>query len=113
MTGRAKTILSDATREEQAACIRLLALSVMQHREKCAFVPLKESAEYFKPGNNSKEKAMLFMESRNVVEEALEVVRILAAEAKPKEAEEELSDKRKQLRIVVLDLSSSLLNPST
>lgn len=101
MTGRAKTILSDATPDELAACIRLLALSVMQHREKSGFVPLKESVEYFKPGNNSKEKAMLFMKSRNVVEESLELVRILAAEAKPEETEEELSDKRKQLRISV------------
>lgn len=101
MAGRAKTILSDATPDELVACIRLLALSVMQHREKSGFVPIKESVEYFKPGNNSKDKAMLFMQSRNIVEEALEVVRILAAEAKPEEVEEELTDKRKQLRISV------------
>jgi len=104
MTGRAKTLLSDATREEQAACIRLLALSVAQHREKCDFVAFRESAEYFKPKSNCKEKARLFMQSRNIVEEALEMVRVLAAEAPPKAAtapEEKLSDKRKQLRINV------------
>jgi len=102
MTGRAKTLLSDATQEEQAACIRLLALSVVQHRAKCDFVPLRESAEYFKPGSNCKEKAALFMQSRNIVEEALEVVRVLAAEAQPEAApEEKLSEKRKQLRISV------------
>lgn len=104
MAGRAKTLLSDATKEEQAACIRLLALSLVQHREKNDFVPFRESAEFFKPGNKSKEKAMLFMQSRDVVEEALEMVRVLAAEAPPKtesESEEKLSDKRKQLRINV------------
>lgn len=104
MTGRAKTLLSDATREEQAACIRLLALSVAQHRAKGDFVPFRESAEYFKPGNNSKEKAGLFLQSRDIVEEALEMVRILAAEAPPKvekTPEETLAEKRKQLRINV------------
>ena len=104
MTGRAKTLLSDATREEQAACIRLLALSVVQHRAKCTFVPFRESAEYFKPRSNSKEKAGLFMQSRNIVEEALEMVRVLAAEAPPEvptTPEEKLSEKRNQLRINV------------
>jgi len=104
MTGRTKVLLSDTTQKEQAACIRLLALSLVQHRAKCDFVPLRESAEYFKPKNNSKEKAGLFMQSRNIIEEALEMVRILAAEAPPEEAktpEEKLSEKRKQLRINV------------
>jgi len=105
MTGRAKILLSDTTQKEQAACIRLLALSLVQHREKCDFVPLRESAEYFKPRSNSKEKAELFMQSRNIIEEALEMVRVLAAEAPPKEVktpEEKPSDKRKQLRINVM-----------
>jgi c-di-GMP-binding flagellar brake protein YcgR len=104
MTGRAKTLFSDATREEKAACIRLLALSVAQHRDKCDFVALTESAEYFKPKSNCKDKAQMFMQSRDIVEEALEMVRVIAAEAPPKEAdtpEEALSDKRKQLRINV------------
>jgi len=104
MTGRAKILLSDTTQKEQAACIRLLALSLAQHRAKYDFVPLRESAEFFKPKSNSKDKAELFMGSRNIIEEALEMVRVLAAEAPPKEAaapEEKLSDKRKQLRINV------------
>jgi len=104
MTGRAKILLSDTTQKEQAACIRLLALSLAQHRAKGDFVPFRESADHFKPGSNSKEKAGLFMQSRNIIEEALEMVRVLAAEAPPKEAktpEEKLSEKRKQLRINV------------
>jgi c-di-GMP-binding flagellar brake protein YcgR len=104
MTGRAKILLSDTTQKEQAACIRLLALSLVQHRAKCNFVPLRESAEYFKPKNKSKEKAELFMQSRNVIEETLEMVRVLAAEAPPEETktpDEKLSEKRMQLRINV------------
>lgn len=104
MTGRAKTLLSDATQQELAACIRLLAVSVVQHRENSDFVPFRETAEHFKPKSHSKEKAKLFMQSRNIVEEAMEVVRKLAAEAPPKtEAapEEKPSDNRKQLRISV------------
>jgi len=104
MTGRAKILLSDTTQKEKAACIRLLALSLVQHREKCDFVPFRESAEYFKPRSNSKEKAGLFMQSRNIIEEALEMVRVLAAEASLEEAttsEEKQSEKRKQLRINV------------
>ena len=101
MIGRAKTILSDATLEEQAACIRLLALSMVQHREKCEFVSLKDSAEYFKQGNKSSDKAMLFMQSRDIVEEALELARVLAAEVKSTKTEEKLSDNRKQWRINV------------
>jgi len=104
MAERAKTILSDATQEELAACIRLLALSVAQHRAKCDFVPIRESAEFFKPRCKNKEKAGLFMQSKNIVEEALEMVRALAAEAPPEAAataEEKPSDKRMQLRINV------------
>ena len=104
MAGPAKILLSDTTQKEQAACIRLLALSLAQHRTKLDFVPLRSSAEHFKPKSKSKEKAGLFMQSRDIIEEALEIVRVLAAEAPPEEAsttEEKLSEKRKQLRISV------------
>ena len=104
MAGPAKILLSDTTQKEQAASIRLLALSLAQHRTKLDFVPLRSSAEHFKPKSNSKEKAGLFMQSRDIIEEALEIVRVLAAEAPPEEAsasEEKLSEKRKQLRISV------------
>lgn len=104
MAGRGKTFLSDATQEELVACIRLLAASVVQHRETRDFVPFRESAEYFKPKCNKKDKAALFLQSRDIVEETLEMVRILSAEAPPKETkapEETPSDNRKQLRINV------------
>ena len=104
MAGPSKILLSDTTQKEQAACIRLLALSLAQHRTKLDFVPLRSSAEHFKPKSKSKEKAGLFMQSRDIIEEALEIVRVLAAEAPPEEAsttEEKLSEKRKQLSISV------------
>lgn len=104
MSGRGKTLLCNATQEELASCIRLLAMSVAHHRRDSEFVPLRDSSEYLKPKNTSKDKAALFLQSRDLVEEAMELVRVLAAEAPPqKEASdnEEPAEKRKQLRINV------------
>lgn len=104
MTAHAKSLLSDASQEELATCIRLLALSVAHHRHTSAFTSLRDSAELLKPQNTSKEKAALFMQSRDLVAEALELVRVLAAEAPPKKAantDEENEERRKQLRISV------------
>jgi c-di-GMP-binding flagellar brake protein YcgR len=104
MTARAKNLLSGATQEELESCIKLLALSVAHHRQKSEFVSLRDSAAFLDPKNISKEKAALFIQSRDVVGEAIETVRILAAEAPPKEqstAEDQPSEKRKQLRINV------------
>lgn len=104
MTGRAKTLLCDATEDELKACIRLLALSVVQHRQQSDFKSLRDSAEFLKPKNTSKEKATLFLQSRDLVEEAVEMVRVMAAEVSSKEDlenPEQLSEKRKQLRINV------------
>lgn len=104
MTGRAKTLLSDATEEELKACIRLLALSVAHHRQKKEFVSIRDSGEYLNPKNTSKEKAVLFLKSRDLVEETVEMVRVLASEAPAKAdsaSEESPSEKRKQLRINV------------
>lgn len=104
MAGRAKSLLSDASQDELAACIRLLALSVAHHRQSASFTPLRDSAELLRPQNKSKDKMTLVMQSRDVVAEALELVRVLAAEAPPRtesDAEEKTEEKRKQLRISV------------
>ncbi len=104
MAGRGKNLLSDATQEELESCIRLLALSVAHHRQTPGFIAMRDSAAYLDPSNTSKEKATLFIQSRDVVGEALETVRILAAEAPPKKettTEEKPTEKRKQLRINV------------
>jgi len=104
MKKRADSLLGEASQEELTACIRLLALSVVQHRAKCGFVSFRDSANHMRPGGNSAEKAGLFVEGRNVVAEAMELVRILAAEPPPEPAAQAPTappEKRKQLRINV------------
>ena len=101
MAGRAKSLLSDASQDELAACIRLLALSVAHHRQSASFTPLRDSAELLRPQNKSKDKMTLVMQSRDVVAEALELVRVLAAEAPPRtesDAEEKTEDSSEQAR---------------
>lgn len=114
MSGRAKTLLSDASSEELASCIRLLALSVAHHRQKSEFIPLHDSADFLNPKNMGKEKAMLFLKSRDLVEEAMELVRVLAAEAAimDDEAEQKALEKRTQLRINV-ETSIRVIWPGT
>ena len=104
MNKRADSLLGEATQEELTACIRLLALSVVQHRETSGFVPFRDSAEHLRPGSNNTEKAELVVAGRNAVEEALELVRIIATEPPPETAPTPVSappEKRKQLRISV------------
>ncbi len=103
MSGRAKTLLSDASNEELASCIRLLALSVAHHRQKTEFIPLRDSADFLSPKNMGKEKALLFLKSRDLVEEAMELIRVLSAETPimDDEAEQKAIEKRTQLRINV------------
>jgi c-di-GMP-binding flagellar brake protein YcgR len=104
MKDRACTLFGDTTQEELNSCIQLLALSLVQHRAKCAFVPFRESIEHMRPGDESEEIAGLFVESSSVMEEALEAVRILAAEPPPEpepETPAEPLEKRRQLRINV------------
>lgn len=97
-------LLSEATAEELIACIRLLALNVVQHRATDSFVPFRDSAEYLRPGGDTAEKGGLIVAGRSALEEALELVRVIAAEP-ALEAEPEPAgapaEKRKQLRINV------------
>lgn len=104
MKERAKSLLGEATEQELTACIRLLALSVVQHRAKGAFVPVRDSAAQLRPGDSSPGKANLFLQSRDLVEEALEMVRVLAAESSQAAAagtQPAIEEKRRQLRINV------------
>lgn len=104
MNKKADSLLGEATQNELLACIRLLALNVVQHRATDNFVSFRDSGEHLRPGGNTAEKAGLIVASRNAVEEVLELVRIIAAES-PAEAEpgpaSSAPDKRKQLRINV------------
>lgn len=104
MKKRADSLLGEASQEELTACIRLLALSVVQHRSTGNFAPLRDTAELMRPGGLDAEGAKLVVSSRNAVEETLELVRTIAADSMAeasREAEDELQEKRKQLRINV------------
>lgn len=105
MKKRADSLLGEASQEELTACIRLLALSVVQHREAGSFVSLRDSAENLRPAGISPDAAKLIVASRNAVEETLELVRQIAASAAAGEEPEQLADepheKRRQLRINV------------
>lgn len=104
MKNHADSLLDEATQEELTACIRLLALSVVQHRASQSFVPFRDSANHLRPDSNNAEKAGLVVAGRSAAEEALELVRVIAADS-PLEADPEPasapSEKRKQLRINV------------
>ncbi len=104
MKKRADSLLGEASQEELTACIRLLALSVVQHRAESNFVPLRDSAELTRPGGIDPENANLVVSSRDAVEETLELVRKIAAEAPNDSSNESTSaptEKRRQLRISV------------
>lgn len=110
MEKRANSPLDEATREELDACISLLALSVVQHREIHGFVPFLDTARYLRPpeGDQAEEDqattAALLRESEIAVEEVLELVRVIAADASREATPEPASaqtEQRKQLRINV------------
>ena len=104
MEQRADSPLGGATQEELTACIRLLAFSVVQHRAASGFVPFMDSAACLRPADNDPASAELSAASLDAVEEALELVRINAADAEPEAVPEpasEPAEKRKQLRINV------------
>ena len=104
MKKRADSLLGEASQEELTACIRLLALSVVQHRESGGFVPFRQTAEGLRPGGIEPDKAKLILDSRNAVEETLELVRAAAANTEPEPTSEpntQSEEKRRQLRIKV------------
>ena len=51
MKGNSEVLLDEASRDELAACIRLLAVSVVQHRARCDFVTIENSMAQLNSGN--------------------------------------------------------------
>jgi c-di-GMP-binding flagellar brake protein YcgR len=99
-------LLDEATPEELLSCIQLLAVSVVQHRAKCGFVTLKNSTEQFRSVAEESEDTGLFVQSKQVLEEALEIVRTMADKAAPKTqatapSRDAIADLRTQLRIKI------------
>lgn len=99
-------LLDEATPEELLSCIQLLAISVVQHRAKCGFVTLKNSTEPLRSDAAESEDTGLFVQSNQVLEEALEIVRTMAAQSSPKltaspPSIDSANDLRTQLRIKI------------
>jgi c-di-GMP-binding flagellar brake protein YcgR len=99
-------LLVEATRDELLACIRLLALSVVQHRAKCGFVTFKDSMTQLHSFPEGSEEFGLHVQGKQVLEEALELARSLATESPLRPETEEpssnlLAENRRQLRINV------------
>ncbi|KZX54988.1 hypothetical protein A3709_08265 [Halioglobus sp. HI00S01] len=104
MKPRQDSLLGQASQDELTACIRLLALNVVQQRSNGEFTSFRDSAEMLRPGSADPNKLELIVGSRNVVEEALELVRTLAAEPQPEQADEVAAkpeERRRHMRIAV------------
>jgi c-di-GMP-binding flagellar brake protein YcgR len=99
-------LIDEATPEELLSCIQLLAISVVQHRAKCGFVTLRNSTEQLRSIAEESAETGLFVQSTQVLEEALEIVRTLAAQSAPQPVIPEApsgptEDNRTQFRIKV------------
>tara|TARA_R110002072_G_scaffold69143_4_gene167765 strand:+ start:14264 stop:15241 length:978 start_codon:yes stop_codon:yes gene_type:complete len=108
MKDRLHSLLDGATQEELVECIQLLAFSVVQHRGKGGFVTLGDAAQALRLGADSESDELkgILQQGKAVLEEAIERVRVLAAErlAAPQEDQDHSAgpaEKRKQLRIHV------------
>jgi len=106
MNEQTNQLITEATPEELHACIKLLAISVVQHRAKCGFVTLRTSKEQFRSLQDDAETTGLFVQSKQVLEEVLEMVRTLAAEsattpAAAVEPDNSAAESRTQFRIRV------------
>jgi c-di-GMP-binding flagellar brake protein YcgR len=81
-------------------CVRLLALSVVQHRTACDFVDFQESVEQLRP--EAEDETGLLVRQKAVLAEVLETARSLAAEgiSKPGQTlDDATAENRQQLRI--------------
>ena len=94
-------IIEEATREELSACVELLAQSVVLHRAKFGIVTLHMSTEQLNSSPEQAEESGLFVEGKDVLEEALEIVRTIAAEpaTTSEESGDETDEARTQFRI--------------
>jgi c-di-GMP-binding flagellar brake protein YcgR len=107
MKENSRELIGAATPDELVSCIQLLAISVVQHRAKCGFVTLRKSTEQLRSTAEETEVAGLFFQSKELLEEALEIVRALSAESASTGVAQEALDNtsaenRTQFRIKIL-----------
>ena len=62
MKNHADLLLGEATQEELTACVRLLAMSVVQHRANDSFVPFREAANSLRSEDDNTDRAGLIAE---------------------------------------------------
>ncbi len=82
-------LIEEATPDELLSCIQLLAISVVQHRAKCGFVTIRNSTEQLLAHTEEAAATGLFVQSKEVLEEALEMVRTLTAVPVSTQAQDE------------------------
>jgi c-di-GMP-binding flagellar brake protein YcgR len=106
MKDKSYELLAEASPDELLSCIQLLAISVVQHRAKCGFVTLSQSTDELRSTDQETEQGEtgLFLQGKELVEEALEMVRAIApkqapAPIVPEEVGASPPDKRTQYRI--------------
>jgi c-di-GMP-binding flagellar brake protein YcgR len=94
-------LVGGATRNELLTCLQILALSVVQHREKHGFVSLRNAVERLRADDGG--EAGLFPQEQEVLEEVLEMARVVTAElaevSEPEEPAAAPLEKRTQPRV--------------
>jgi c-di-GMP-binding flagellar brake protein YcgR len=98
-------LLEEASQDELLLCTELLALNIAQHRSKFGSVAFRKSMEQLRARAEGTEQSRFFLQGKEVLEEALELVRLHAsgqeAPASIVDPDKPRVDNRKQFRIKV------------
>jgi c-di-GMP-binding flagellar brake protein YcgR len=109
-------LVDEATPDELLSCAQLLAISVVQHREKSGYVSLRRSSAQLQPAEDELEEVNLFEQGNDVLEEALEMVRAQAAKTSSvpvtqTDTEDAPAENRTQFRVRILLPIKIVLSP--
>ena len=100
--GNSDALLADVSRDELTTSVRLLAMSVVQHRAKCGFVTLENSTSQLRSGSSTEpEEHREMVAGKQVLEETLGIAKSLLDEDPVKDAEQSDNENRSQIRINV------------
>ncbi len=99
-------LLVEATRDQLFACVRLLAVNVVQHRAKCGLISIEHSMAELRSGAEGDEESGLLVKGKEVMEEALAMVASSTTDFSEEPGMETLptnllAENRRQLRINV------------
>ncbi|MEZ5571216.1 MAG: PilZ domain-containing protein [Halioglobus sp.] len=105
MNDNLQKLLEGASQDELALCVQLLALNIAQYRAKFGLVTFQKSMEQLRASAEGTQSSRFIEQGREVLDEVLEMVRVLSAERSG--PEESVSDdtprreNRRQFRINV------------